>query len=162
MHPVTVFIERFRAAVSVHIGPWCPALLELYSCKCAYCCIIGQIKWWWWWFVVNDGARFASWSASGCRGCYACLARATRLRSARCVIGVRARSTTASDRCAVTATSICPRPSTQRGRDGNEADLRWHFCCHQSRFLGSKWPQMRLRLGLRAPLGKLTALPHTT
>jgi len=33
-----------RAAVSVHIGPCCPALLELYSCKCAYCCIIGQIK----------------------------------------------------------------------------------------------------------------------
>jgi len=40
-----IFIERFRAAVSVHIGPCCPALLELYSCKCAYCCIIGQIKW---------------------------------------------------------------------------------------------------------------------
>jgi len=50
MHPVTVFIERFRAAVSVHIGPCCPALLESYSCKCAYCCIIGQIKWWWWWW----------------------------------------------------------------------------------------------------------------
>jgi len=33
MHPVTVFIERFTAAVSVHIGPCCPALLELYSCK---------------------------------------------------------------------------------------------------------------------------------
>ena len=44
MHPVTVFIERFRAAVSVHIGPCCPALLELYSCKSAYCCIIGQIR----------------------------------------------------------------------------------------------------------------------
>ena len=44
MHPVTVFIERFRAAVSVLIGPCCPALLESYSCKCAYCCIIGQIK----------------------------------------------------------------------------------------------------------------------
>ena len=31
MHPVsavTVFIERFRAAVSVLIGPCCPALLE--------------------------------------------------------------------------------------------------------------------------------------
>ena len=28
MHPVTVFIERFRAAVSVLIGPRCPALLE--------------------------------------------------------------------------------------------------------------------------------------
>ena len=48
MHPVTVFIERFRAAVSVFIGPCCPALLESYSRKCAYCCIIGQIKWWWW------------------------------------------------------------------------------------------------------------------
>ena len=47
MHPVTVFIERFRAAVSVLIKPCCPALLESYSRKCAYCCIIGQIK--------NDG-----------------------------------------------------------------------------------------------------------
>ena len=27
-HPVTVFIERFRAAVSVLIGPCCPALLN--------------------------------------------------------------------------------------------------------------------------------------
>jgi len=27
MYPVTVFIERFRAAVSVHIGPCCPALI---------------------------------------------------------------------------------------------------------------------------------------
>jgi len=44
MHPVTVFIERFRAAVSVFIGPCCPALLELYLRKCAHCCIIGQIK----------------------------------------------------------------------------------------------------------------------
>ena len=51
MHPVTVFIERFRAAVSVHIGPCCPALVESYSCKCAYCCSIGQIKWWWWWWT---------------------------------------------------------------------------------------------------------------
>ena len=25
MHPLTVFIERFRAAVSVLIGPCCPA-----------------------------------------------------------------------------------------------------------------------------------------
>ena len=49
MHPVTVFIERFRVAGSVRIGPCCPALLESYSRKCAYCCIIGQIKWWWWW-----------------------------------------------------------------------------------------------------------------
>jgi len=38
----------FRAAVSVLIGPCCPALLESYSRKCAYCCIIGQNKWWWW------------------------------------------------------------------------------------------------------------------
>ena len=44
MHSVTVFIERFRAAVSLHIGPCCPALLELCSCKCAYCCVIEQIK----------------------------------------------------------------------------------------------------------------------
>ena len=42
--PSDCFIERFRAAVSVHIGPCYPALLESYSCKCAYCCIIGQIK----------------------------------------------------------------------------------------------------------------------
>ena len=28
MHPVTVFIERFRAAVSVFIGPCCLALLN--------------------------------------------------------------------------------------------------------------------------------------
>ena len=42
--PSVCFIERFMAAVSVHIGPCCPALLELYSCKCAYCCIIGQIQ----------------------------------------------------------------------------------------------------------------------
>ena len=34
MYPVTVFIERFRAAVSVLIGPCCPALLKPYSCKC--------------------------------------------------------------------------------------------------------------------------------
>ena len=38
------------AAVSVLIGPCCPALLESYSRKCAYCGIIGQIKWWWWWW----------------------------------------------------------------------------------------------------------------
>ena len=38
MYPVTVFIERFRASVSVLIGPCCPALLESYSCKCAYSC----------------------------------------------------------------------------------------------------------------------------
>jgi len=49
MYPVslTVFIERFRAAVSVVIGPCCPALLKSYSCKCTYCCIIGQINKWW-------------------------------------------------------------------------------------------------------------------
>jgi len=45
--PSDCFIERFRAAVSVLIGPCCPALLESYSCKGAYCCIIGQIKWRW-------------------------------------------------------------------------------------------------------------------
>ena len=37
-------LNVFRAAVSVLIGPCCPALLESYSRKCAYCCIIGQIK----------------------------------------------------------------------------------------------------------------------
>ena len=42
MHPVTVFIERFMAAVSVLIGPCCSALLESYSRKCAYCCIIAK------------------------------------------------------------------------------------------------------------------------
>ena len=47
---VTVFTERFRAAVSVLIGPCCPALPASYSRKCAYSCIIGQIKWWWWWW----------------------------------------------------------------------------------------------------------------
>jgi len=39
------FLEADRAAVSVFIGPCCPALLESYLRKCAYCCIIGQIKW---------------------------------------------------------------------------------------------------------------------
>ena len=34
----------FRAAVSVFIGPCSPALLESYLRKCAYCCIIEQIK----------------------------------------------------------------------------------------------------------------------
>ena len=38
------FIKRSRAAVSVLVGPCCPALLELCRCKCAYCCIIGQMK----------------------------------------------------------------------------------------------------------------------
>jgi len=38
------FITRFRAAVSVLVGPCCPALLKLCGCKCAYCCIIWQIK----------------------------------------------------------------------------------------------------------------------
>jgi len=42
-------LNGFRAAVSVFIGPCCPALLESYLRKCAYCCIIGQMKWWWWW-----------------------------------------------------------------------------------------------------------------
>jgi len=32
------------AAVSVLAGPGCSALLKLYRCKCAYCCIIGQIN----------------------------------------------------------------------------------------------------------------------
>ena len=41
---------RFRAAVSVLVGPCCPALLKSYRCKCAYCCIFGQTKWWWWWW----------------------------------------------------------------------------------------------------------------
>ena len=36
MYPVTVFIERFRAAVSVLIGPCCPALLKSHWCKCTY------------------------------------------------------------------------------------------------------------------------------
>ena len=57
MHLVTVFIERFKAAVNVHIGPCCPALLELYSFKCAYCCIIGQIKWWWKRTLQNASSR---------------------------------------------------------------------------------------------------------
>ena len=35
---------RFRAAVSVLIGPCCPALLKSYSCKCTYCGIIEQIN----------------------------------------------------------------------------------------------------------------------
>ena len=63
MNPVTVFIERFRAAVSVHIGPCCPALLESYSCKCAYCCIIGQIKWWRW----NGESASMVWPTLGSR-----------------------------------------------------------------------------------------------
>ena len=37
-------LNVFRAAVIVLIGPCCPALLDSYSRKCAYCCIIGQIK----------------------------------------------------------------------------------------------------------------------
>jgi len=44
-----------RAAVSVFIGPCCPALLESYLRKCAYSCIIGQIKWWWWWTTSAAG-----------------------------------------------------------------------------------------------------------
>ena len=51
--PVSLFIPpfvsllllfSFRAAVSVFVGPCCSALLKLYGCKCAYCCIIGQIN----------------------------------------------------------------------------------------------------------------------
>ena len=35
-----------RAAVSVQIGPCCPALCCVYTCLC--CCVfIEQIKWWW-------------------------------------------------------------------------------------------------------------------
>ena len=44
------FIIRFRAAVSVVVGPCCLVLLKLHWCKCTYCIIIGQIKWWWWWW----------------------------------------------------------------------------------------------------------------
>ena len=44
MYPVSVFIERFRAAVSVLIGPCCPAILKSYSRKCTYRCIIGHIN----------------------------------------------------------------------------------------------------------------------
>jgi len=80
MHPVTVLLNVFRAAVSVLIGPCCPALLESYSRKCAHCCIIGQIKWWrerekfiyhvrtqqihtqWWWWYV--------WSICRCSRCW--------------------------------------------------------------------------------------------
>jgi len=50
-------ITRFRAAVSVLVGPCCPALLKLYRCRCAYCCIIGQIKWWWWWWWRASASR---------------------------------------------------------------------------------------------------------
>ena len=42
--PSNCFITRFRAAVSVLVGPCCPALLKLYRRKGAYCCIIGQIN----------------------------------------------------------------------------------------------------------------------
>ena len=56
-------LNVFRAAVSVLVGPCCPALLESCSRKCAYCCIIGQIKWWWSSPSIYDlrhetGARF--------------------------------------------------------------------------------------------------------
>jgi len=44
MYPVSVFIERFRAAVSVLIGLCCPAILKSYSRKCTYRCIIGHIN----------------------------------------------------------------------------------------------------------------------
>ena len=49
--PSNCFITRFGAAVSVLVGHCCPALLKLYRRKCAYCCIIGQIKWWRWYRV---------------------------------------------------------------------------------------------------------------
>jgi len=38
------FIKRFKTAVSVLVGPCCPALLNW--CTCAYCCIKGQTKSW--------------------------------------------------------------------------------------------------------------------
>ena len=46
LHPsrYTEVIISFSAAVSFLVGPCCPALLKLYRCKCAYCCIIGQIN----------------------------------------------------------------------------------------------------------------------
>ena len=52
-------LNVFRAAVSVLVGPCCPALLESYSRKCAYCCIIGQIKWWWWWWCFFTARCYA-------------------------------------------------------------------------------------------------------
>ena len=53
--PSNCFITRFRAAVSVLVRPCCPALLKLYWCKCAYCHIIGLIKWWW--FCADEVQR---------------------------------------------------------------------------------------------------------
>jgi len=45
--PSNCFIKRFRAAVSVLVGPWCPALLICIGVG-VHCCI-GQIKWRRWW-----------------------------------------------------------------------------------------------------------------
>jgi len=45
---------------NILVGPCCPALLKLCRCKCAYCCIIGQIKWWWWWWSPFAHAGWAS------------------------------------------------------------------------------------------------------
>ena len=68
------FITRVRAVVSVLVGPCYPALLNCIWCRCAYCCIIGQIKWWWWWWwwiACNTMASFAGgaswWAVIGCR-----------------------------------------------------------------------------------------------
>ena len=45
--PSNCFTERFRAAVSVLVGPLLSCSSKLYWCRCACCCIIGQVKWWW-------------------------------------------------------------------------------------------------------------------
>jgi len=44
MHPVTVFIERFRAAVSVLIGPCCPALLNRIYANVYTVVLLGKIN----------------------------------------------------------------------------------------------------------------------
>ena len=44
MHPVTVFIERFRAAVSVLIGPCCPALLNRTHANVYTVVLLGKIN----------------------------------------------------------------------------------------------------------------------
>ena len=42
--PVTVFIERFRAAVSVLIGPCCPALLNRIYANVYTVVLLGKIN----------------------------------------------------------------------------------------------------------------------
>jgi len=44
--PSNCFVQRLRSAVSVLVGPCCPALLNCIDVDVhsAYCCIIGQIK----------------------------------------------------------------------------------------------------------------------